>query len=84
MASFPYEKLNILNVSVDVLCEAGCNLMGQDLATGIDSLHLAIAYNRSDIVGLLVQKYGADPGVKNLEGNNAFHICARTGNNGNV
>ena len=58
--------------------------MGQDLATGLDSLHLAVIYNRLEIVDLLVHKYEADPFIKNMEGNNSFHICARTGNNGIV
>ena len=58
--------------------------MGQDLATGLDSLHLAVIYNRLDIVDILVHKYEADPFIKNMEGNNSFHICARTGNNGIV
>ena len=73
-----------LNIVVDVLCDAGSNLMGQDLATGLDSLHLAVIYNRLEIVDLLVHKYEADPFIKNMEGNNSFHICARTGNNGIV
>ena len=70
------------NFLVDVLCEAGCNLMNQDLATGLDSLHLAVTYNRTDIVNLLVHRYGANPNVKNTEGINSFHLCARAGNNG--
>ena len=49
--------------------------MNQDLATGLDSLHLAVTYNRTDIVNLLVQRYGADPNVKNNEGINSFHLC---------
>ena len=56
--------------------------MAQDLATGLDSLHLAVTHNRTDIVELLVHKYGADPFVKNLEGNTSFHLCARIGNSG--
>ena len=58
--------------------------MGQDLATGLDSLHLAVIYNRLEIVDLLVHKYEADPFIKNMEGNNSLHICARTGNKGIV
>ena len=56
--------------------------MARDLATGLDSLHLAVSYNRTNIVRLLIKKYSANPNIKNHEGLNALHICARNGNDG--
>ena len=56
--------------------------MARDLATGLDSLHLAVSYNKTDIVRLLVEKYGANPNIKNCDGMNSLHICARNGNTG--
>jgi ankyrin repeat protein len=58
--------------------------MARDLATGLDSLHLAVSYNRTDIVRLLVKKYGANPNIKNSDGMNSLHICARNGNSGRI
>ena len=69
-------------ILVEVLCNAGCNLMSKDLATGLDSLHLAVSYNRTDIVRLLIQKYSANPNITSQDGRNALHICARNGNYG--
>ena len=69
---------------MEVLCEAGCDIMAQDLATGLDSLQLAVDNNRADIVRLLVEKYDANPNLKNYEGCNAVHLCAKNGNRGKI
>ena len=56
--------------------------MARDLATGLDSLHLAVDNSRADIVRLLVEKYGANPNLKDYEGCNSIHRCAKNGNRG--
>ena len=78
MKQYKYKSMFI----VEVLCDAGCNLVARDLATGLDSLHLAVSYNRTEIVNLLVKKYSANPNVKTNDGRNSFHICARNGRDG--
>ena len=78
MKEYKYKSMFI----VEVLCDAGCNLVARDLATGLDSLHLAVSYNRIEIVNLLVKKYSANPNVKTNDGRNSFHICARNGRDG--
>ncbi|KAK3303908.1 ankyrin repeat-containing domain protein [Chaetomium strumarium] len=64
------ENLLAHGVNPDLPCRQCC---------GCRPIHIAAAYDREDIVRLLVEKYGVDPGTEDPSGRTALHRAVALG-----